>query len=191
MHFKRRITMALSGIGLAVFFSLAAAMAQDYNQLRILTEQGERASRAIRPSPPPLFPPNNGIKQFPVKREASASAPRAGGRGGGISPGQKGYILPAGATPPCPFTEALKTMGLEKDFPGAVTWHLCVTDMGMKGLWVTNVYLKRPDLPWILVLYQAGLADIFVPYHNSTSIPDPPWPNTGRFYDMRWTQMLN
>jgi primary-amine oxidase len=186
--------------------------------LRLLTQQGEQASRAIPPSAPPKSAPSNGIIQFPA-RVVTIPAPAgpggggispgekapAGPGGGGVSPGEKGYFLPANATPPCPYSEAVqwvnyaslsdyqsnknpipvldKTIGLEKTFPNGVTWHVCVTDTGMKGMGLSRVYLKRtPTSPWMWVLYQAGLADIFVPYDQST---------TFRPYDMRWTHMLD
>jgi len=82
----------------------------------------------------------------------------------------------AGALPP------MKTASVVKAFPD-LAWHICVTDMGRKGLWVGPVQLRRGTSgPWMPVLYQAGLADIFVPYHLDTSF---------RPYDLHWTQGLS
>ena len=58
-----------------------------------------------------------------------------------------------------------------------LSWHVCLTDMGPKGLWVGPVQLQYGDAsaPWMPILYQAGLADIFVPYHNDAG---------ARYYDL-------
>ena len=62
-----------------------------------------------------------------------------------------------------------------------VTWHVCVRDTGLKSLWVGPVHLKRTESgPWMTVLFQAGLAEIFVPYHETNYRP----------YDLRFTTRL-
>lgn len=78
---------------------------------------------------------------------------------------------------------------LQKTFPvtvagsGGVAWYVCVTDMGRKGLWVGPAYVKRSAAtPWLQVLHQAGLADIFVPYHDLDDF---------RPYDLLFTQGLS
>jgi Cu2+-containing amine oxidase len=47
--------------------------------------------------------------------------------------------------------------------------------MGAKALWVGPVEMRFAGGPWTTILYQAGLADIFVPYHVDTN---------ARFYDL-------
>lgn len=50
------------------------------------------------------------------------------------------------------------------------SWRVCVQDAGLKGLWVGPVDLKRsPTAPWMRVLYDAGPAEIFVPYHEGST----------------------
>jgi len=57
-------------------------------------------------------------------------------------------------------------------------WRVCVRDTGRKGIWLGPVYFKRsPSSPWMDVIYDAGLAEIFVPYHEDT---------TFRPYDMQF-----
>src|ERR1700741_1018257 len=157
-------------------------------QHKRMTEEGARSSRAIV-SPGPTSTPNNGIVQVPIDTnvtyleskggipQSSSTVPAS--RDGGSHPSPP----PA---PPCFYAPGMKTASLVKAFP-EVTWHVCVTDMGHdqgpgKGLWVGPVDIKRTASgPWIRVLYQAGLADIFVPYHD----------NTLRFYDMQYTTWLD
>jgi primary-amine oxidase len=123
-------------------------------------QEGERASRARPPSPPPASPPNNGIEQIPIDMT-----------------GNDGH--PSGQ-PTCPYKSGLKTASLLKIFP-EVSWLVCVTDVGMKALWVGPVYMKRtPAMPWMTVLNHAGLAEIFVPYHQTNS----------RFFDLQFTTRL-
>jgi primary-amine oxidase len=182
-NITRRITTKLLTTCLTLLLPIAVAMAQG-NDLQSQTQQGERGSRAITQSLFFVAPLQNGIKRIRAKlgafsKQSTTTPPST-------------LTLPTLVPPDCPYTPGMKTIGLQKAFPGAVTWHVCVTDMGLKGLWVGPVYLKRTSSePWMWVLYQAGLADIFVPYHNSVTTPDPPWPNTGRVYDMRFTSMLD
>jgi Cu2+-containing amine oxidase len=69
----------------------------------------------------------------------------------------------------------MKTASILQTFSD-ISWHICMTDMGPKGLWVGPVELLRnPGDGWRPILYQAGLADIFVPYHNSPA---------ARYYDL-------
>ncbi len=146
---------------------------------KLQTEEGARASRAMRPSPPRA--PKNGIMQIPVNvRNKGALL-----KGNGEAP--NGMARQAGPSqgvlyPPCfdPGPRG-KVASLVKAFP-EVTWHVCVMDVGAKGLWVGPVDIRRtPSGPWVRVLYQAGLADIFVPYHD----------NSGRYYDMRFSRWLD
>lgn len=137
---------------------------------RRATEEGERVSRSMTPStPPPAANPfgiigyPNGVLQFPLAATPPDKSPRAAGMGCHSAPGQR-------------------TARLMKIFP-EVTWQVCVTDMGKKGLWVGPVSRTSgaSPKPWTDLIHQAGLADIFVPYHQGSP----------RLYDMRFTQRLD
>jgi Copper amine oxidase, enzyme domain len=74
-----------------------------------------------------------------------------------------------------------KNFCIQKNF-AQVSWLLCVTDTSKKSLWVGPVFMKRtPTDGWHKVVALAGLADIFVPYHNIDFRP----------YDLRWITKLN
>lgn len=173
--------------------SLTAAELQHKRQ----TQEGERSSRAMPPQPLKTLP-NNGIQQIPIDTSRAFLEPKGAGRSwndalpsdvlnGAASRTATGSVQaqplpwPPPFTPPCFYAPGIKTASLVRVFP-EVTWHVCVNDVGVKGLWVGPVDIKRtPSSPWMRVIYQAGLADIFVPYHD----------NSLRFYDMRWTGWLD
>jgi primary-amine oxidase len=72
------------------------------------------------------------------------------------------------APPPCPYVPNgnLRVGSVTKAF-AEVAWHFCFRDMGLKGLWIGPVQIKRtPTSAWTQVIYQAGLAEVFVPYHD-------------------------
>ncbi len=51
-----------------------------------------------------------------------------------------------------------------------IAWRVCLQDKGLKGLWVGPVDLKTsPEAPWTRVLYEAGPAEVFVPYHHGAA----------------------
>jgi hypothetical protein len=57
------------------------------------------------------------------------------------------------------------------------TWKVCLRHVGMKGIWISSAQLRRTAAsPFMLVLSQAGPAEIFVPYHQGTD----------RLYDMQF-----
>jgi Copper amine oxidase, enzyme domain len=188
MTLARSLTAKLISVSLAVVLPTAFAATIDRrpvapndafeNEHRRMVEEGEQASRTKQPSPPPVSPPNNGIEQIAIDESQTS---------GNLSKKDlqqldrdTSRVLPS-TPPPCPFIKGMKTASLVKVFPD-VAWHICVTDMGMKGLWVGPVHLKRtPSSPWMWVLYQAGLAEIFVPYHQTNF----------RAYDLRWTTKLD
>lgn len=131
---------------------------------RRLTVEGERASRAMRPSVSSAARARNGtiafpsgIIQFPINTAVTVPLVK-----------QVAALPPS--VPPCPYTPGLtppmRTASLVKVF-AEVAWHICVTDMGLKSLWVGPVH-RAPNLngPWTTVIHQAGLAEIFVPYHR-------------------------
>jgi len=64
----------------------------------------------------------------------------------------------------------------QAEFP-EVSWRFCAVDMRKRGLWIEQVALTRKpgDQP-IDVIYDAGVMDLFVPYHSG----DP------RAYDMEY-----
>lgn len=139
-----------------------------------LVREGEQASRAAPPSTSRGVPPNNGIEQIPIDTARNHPLIKQ-------SEQARSDTRRSPAPPQCPFTSGMKTASLLKVFP-EVTWHVCVTDMGLKGLWVGPVHLMRtPSSPWMSVLYQAGLAEIFVPYHTTDFRP----------YDLRYTSALD
>ncbi len=75
--------------------------------------------------------------------------------------------------PPCPYVPktGMKVGSVTKTF-AEVSWHVCFRDMGLKGLWVGPVQMKlTPNSSWTEVIYQAGLAEIFVPYHDTNFRP--------------------
>jgi len=152
---------------------------------RRLTEEGERASRAMPPSPPPAIPPNNGIIQIPIDTTKTV----LNLKGQSVQPKVSAAQSIAGVSrrrpppqyPPCFSAPGMKVASLVKVFP-EVSWHVCVEDVGVKGLWAGPVDVRlTPSGPWMRVIYQAGLADIFVPYHD----------NILRAYDMRWSGWLD
>jgi len=155
-------------------------------EFRRRIEADYRASRALRPPPRAAGPAANGIIELPVdgsarrgsaKEESGPAAPEAAPD---LARRALGTARPP-ATPPPPCFGGPHSASLLKVFPD-VTWHVCVRDMGRTGLWVGPVHLRRTvGGPWITVLYEAGLADIFVPYHTTNFRP----------YDMRWTQGLS
>ncbi len=64
-------------------------------------------------------------------------------------------------------------------------WRACIRDVGMKGLWVGPVDLRRESGdPWRRVLYEAGLAEIHVAYDQYTNGENNDLP------DMRWGTQL-
>ncbi len=144
------------------------------------TEEGERLSRALRPSVPPPAPAANGTTIFPVNNIIQFPI----NTGVTIPFFKQTAPLPP-SVPPCPYTPGAnpraRTASLVKVFP-EVTWHVCVTDMGLKSLWVGPVH-RAPNIfgPWTTVLHQAGLADILVPYHQTSFRP----------YDLVWTANLD
>lgn len=158
--------------------------AERQHQRRV--QEGERASRNAPPSPPPRVPPNNGIQQIPIDTTTTRPLTKESQqvvREIPVSPPPPPPTSPP--PPPCPYMPKMKTASLVKAFP-EVTWHVCVTDMGLKGLWVGPVHLRRnTSSSWMWVLYQAGLAEIFVPYHYEGN-------NSGfRPYDLQWTSALS
>lgn len=63
---------------------------------------------------------------------------------------------------------------VEVAFP-ETSWRTCISNPGRRSLTLGPTDLRRsPGSPWIRVLNEAGVADIFVPYHSI------PW----RLYDM-------
>jgi hypothetical protein len=138
-----------------------------YRQHQRRTQEGAQASRSAPRSPSPRSPSDLGIQQLSIEEvlevlgdEAvlgdTPSKPDANRDGQRIAP-DDGQLLPLGGGP---------SSCLQKAFP-EVEWIVCMTDMGLKALWVGPVYLKRtPISPWMKVLHQAGLAEIFVPYHQ-------------------------
>lgn len=141
-------------------------------ELRARTREGEQQSRAF--PQPPVLPPRNGIRQ--VDRAAIEAIV------GPIRPkpvATGGRALAVAVDPP--------STCLQKSFPavsgsGGVGWLVCIQDMWTKGLWIGPVFLQRTaGGAWIQVIERAGLADIFVPYHNGQP----------RLYDMEWTSQLD
>lgn len=182
------ISLVFTGLGtcsakqmpLADSATLPPVIQARLSEHRRLTEEGERSSRALRPAAPPPVPSSNGtinfpvsnILQFPINTGATVPLLKSAGK------------LPS-SVPRCPYTPGLnppmRTASLVKVF-NEVAWHVCVTDMGLKSLWVGPVE-RAPTIfgPWTTVLHQAGLADIFVPYHQTAFRP----------YDLRWTRNLD
>jgi|GEM_PF-1213134 len=139
-----------------------AAAAAAYERLGRRIREGIRASRAAKPLP---VRGTNGVTQLPIDKVLGPSLFKREGRAPAPPPPQARSLQ---YVPGCPYQNGMKTASLLRVFAD-VSWHVCVTDMGMKSLWVGPVELKRtPTSPWMTVLYQAGLADIFVPYHQRT-----------------------
>ena len=135
-----------------------------------LVQEGEQASRSAPPLPIRTLP-NNGIEEIP--KTIMLDSPSYKNVSFVPAAAQKTALVPAAGP---------KTACLQKVFP-EVAWRVCVTDMGLKGLWVGPVDLRRtPTSPWMRVIYQAGLAEIFVPYEET---------NTFRPYDLRYTTALD
>ncbi|HEX6374981.1 MAG TPA: hypothetical protein VFZ91_04605 [Allosphingosinicella sp.] len=149
---------------------------------RRMVEEGGRASRSGPPAPPPLPNPAAGIVQLPV--DTRRPLPAARGKGAGPkeeAPAAAPSRIAAAAAPPPLCPPASKTAGLLKVFP-EVSWHVCVRDVGLKGLWIGPVRMRRTaGGPWMTIFYEAGLAEIFVPYHQINFRP----------YDLQWTFALS
>jgi hypothetical protein len=68
--------------------------------------------------------------------------------------------------------------------PGETAWVIAWSEKGNKGLWIESAwFLRNHPFTWanaIQVLGQAGLSDIFVPYHNGAA----------RYYDLHFGQLL-
>jgi primary-amine oxidase len=193
MSTTRRLTAMLLVTGLTVLLPTVIAMAQDrrlprsddprYREQRRLIEESERASRARPPSPPRAPPIDDGVQQIPIDTSRRSGFFKEEGK----EPDVETLRLrgPDSTAPPlCPYDPSAippwKIASFVKAFP-EVTWHVCVRDMGLKALWLGPVHLKRtPISPWMPVLYQAGLADIFVPYHQTNFRP----------YDLQFTSKL-
>lgn len=132
--------------------------------------EGSEASRSAPPGAV-VAKPDNGIVQIPIDTRVQRPTVKAN-PSEPVSPGPRVAVptMPNSA-PPCPYTAGMKTASLVKAF-SEVAWHVCVRDMGLKGMWVGPVELQRtPGGPWMPVLYQAGLAEIFVPYNGGTFRP--------------------
>lgn len=122
--------------------------------------------------PNPLAKPKTAAVAAPSPSRDRAAATAARARLAAVAP----------QPPPCPNQlpypgplPPMKTASILQIFP-EIRWHICVTDMGPKGLWVGPVELLRdPSDGWRPILYQAGLAELFVPYHNNPA---------ARYYDM-------
>ena len=169
-----------TGWGFALLLLMCGAAVADQPQLprddpvaqqRARIREAELQSRAVPQLP--AAPLRNGIKQIDRAAIEGIVGPIRAKQGAG---------RPALVGPQA------QSLCFQKSFPqavagsGGVSWLVCVTDMGTKALWVGPVYLQRTAAgPWISVLYQAGLADIFVPYHQG--LP--------RLYDMEWVSQLS
>jgi hypothetical protein len=158
-------------------------------------EEHQRAARAIRARPASRSTASlpSGTVQIPIDMtvprplakpenpSAATSGPATGAPvRGGASLRVRAAAVPTppacpNALPYPPTLPPMKTASILQSFSD-ISWHICMTDMGPKGLWVGPVELLRsPGDGWRPILYQAGLADIFVPYHNN-----PP----ARYYDL-------
>jgi primary-amine oxidase len=155
---------------------VAAPIDADNARHRALIQEAERNSRAYVQPPP--GPPGNGIRQFPfssLERIVGPIPPKPGGAN----------RIPGSALQPAKASTCLqKTFPSLVSGPGGVGWIVCIADLGRKALAVGPVLLQRtpPSGPWIVVLNQASLAEIFVPYHDGNI--------THRFYDLQWTSQL-
>lgn len=156
-------------------------------QLRRM-EAHQRAARAKAPPERP-DPPVAGVVLLRIDMSRPNPLRKAAAPGSGPPVPRRPSRTPRAAfaaalppPPPCPNAlpwpgplPPMKTASILKAFPD-LAWHICVTDMGPKGLWVGPVQLLRhPSDGWRPILYQAGLAEIFVPYHLRPA---------ARYYDM-------
>jgi primary-amine oxidase len=163
---------------------------------RRMVEESERASASAPPGPRPVPNPVAGIVQLPIdtsrpvpavklRESAALSEAREVGRevARAVARAAAGAVPPPPQPPPppCPMAPGWRIASLLKAFP-EVTWHVCVRDVGLKALWVGPVRMRRTaGGPWMEVLFEAGLAEIFVPYHQVNFRP----------YDLMWTSVLN
>lgn len=190
MRAMRRTTTTLLVMGLTVLLPIGIATAQTkrpppprpddarYREHQRRIAEGERASRARPPSPPRTPPLDDGIEQIPVDTSRRSGFFKEDGK----QPDAETLRLrgPGTTLPLCPTDPLWKTATFVKTFP-EVKWHVCVRDMGRKSLWLGPVHLKLTSGgPWMPVLYQAGLAEIFVPYHETNFRP----------YDLAGTTIL-
>jgi primary-amine oxidase len=157
----------------------AAPINDDNARHRALIEEAERNSRAFVQPPP--GPPRNGIRQFPLSSLERIVGPIP------PKPGAANRAASAALVPPPPpklSTCLQKTFPFGVSGPGGVSWIVCLTDLGHKALAAGPVLLQRtpPSGPWLVVLNQASLAEIFVPYHDGDI--------HHRFYDLMYTQQL-
>ena len=151
--------MAVGHGSLATADPGAAGRSDPYADHEEQIRAGMEGSRADRESHPDDSSRDTSVQQLkidtsrrgsPTKDENAAEQP----------------VSKSGAVPPCPYASGMKTASLVKAF-STITWHVCVRDMGLKGLWVGPVHLKRgPSRQWISVINQAGLAEIYVPYES-------------------------
>jgi hypothetical protein len=107
-------------------------------------QDGERWSRSAPPAARPAAArSSNGIVEVSIDRQVSVPLVKRDGP-------------QTGAAPACPYTvganPATRTASLIKAFP-EIVWHVCVTDMGLMGLWVGPAQ-RAPSLqgPWTTVL---------------------------------------
>jgi Cu2+-containing amine oxidase len=176
----RQISRTLLVGALTALAADVAAGMQGHNAaeqtLKRRTHEAERASREYLQGPQ-SWRANNGIVQIPVDT-SRVYDPSKQELEQAVARGAHEPMPPL----PCPYVAGMKTASLFKVFQ-EVAWHVCVTDMGLKALWVGPVHLRlTPNGPWFTVLYRAGLAEIFVPYHNDVG---------SRFDDLRFTTELD
>jgi Copper amine oxidase, enzyme domain len=140
----------------------AAAVEALYRAHYRRIEEGIRASRAVKPKP--IRPVANGVQQLRI----DTALGRQLFKREGVPPSAVMRAQLVQPVPGCPTMPGYKVASLMKTFPD-VRWHVCIRDMGNKSLWVGPVHIKRtPGSPWMTVLNQAGLSEIFVPYHQRT-----------------------
>jgi primary-amine oxidase len=190
----RRTTIMMVALGLAGLLSIDTAIAQAkrppasddprYREQRRLIEESQRASRARPPTPPRVPAIDDGVEQIPIDTSRRSGFFKEDGK----DPDAETLRLrgPDSTAPPlCPndpfAIPPWKIASFVKAFP-EVKWHVCVRDMGRKSLWLGPVHIKRtPTSPWMPVLYQAGLAEIFVPYHQTNFRP----------YDLQFMEFMS
>jgi hypothetical protein len=150
-------------------------------------EADTRASRAMPPPPRPAGPAANGIVEPSPEAAGRPPFSKDRSRPVALEPAAQADTPsvrrppPPPPLPPPPCFGGARTASRIKVFP-EVTWHVCFRDTGRKGLWVGPVHLRRTASgPWTTVLYEAGLAEIFVPYHRINFRP----------YDLQWTLGLS
>jgi Copper amine oxidase, enzyme domain len=182
MSYASQPSKGLLLTGSGILLSAAIAMAADDRQStsndslaaqhQHLIREGGQASEAVSSSS--VLRSNHGIEQIsPETALGSASSSKWGEQANQRTQPSLGGPAPLAGQ---------KTACLTKAFPGSVAWQVCVADMGIKGLWIGPVNLQRtPTSKWTTVLYQAGLAEIFVPYHGGTFRP----------YDLRFSMQLD